>query len=201
VQGQQPHALHPLIPVGNILYETLLPACDAGKSLWSSNSLAHLTCGDSATEIVDTSRNFLAGTFLDRLPNGYGLPDNYVLQIQVNESPSSQGGFGVFFRNQPGDIHQGTFSFLLFPQGRWEANLYNDTTGARTLLHAAEANIQLDGMVTIDIAIHANTFTFYLNGFKQGSVSSNFYPTGTLGLAVNAGGDAFFRNLAIYALH
>jgi len=201
MQGQQPHPLHALIPVGNILYETLLPACDAEKSLWSQNSLAHISCGDSATEMADGSPNFLAGTFLDKLPNGYGIPNDYVLQVQVNESPSSRGGFGIFFRNQPGDIHQGTFSFLLFPQGRWEASVYDDSTGARTLLHAAAANIQLDGLVTIDIVIHANTFTFYLNGYKQGSVSSNFYPSGTLGLAVNSGGDAFFRNLAIYALH
>ena len=201
VQGQLPHPIHALIPVGNILYETLLPACDAEKSLWSQNFQAHTTCSDSATEITDTSSTYLAGTYLDKLPNGYGIPNDYVLQVQVNESPSSHGGFGIFFRNQPGDIHQGTFSFLLFPQGRWEANVYDDTTGARTLLHAAEANIQLDGLVTINIVIHANTFTFYLNGYKQGSVSSNFYPSGTLGLAVNSGGDAFFRNLAIYALH
>ena len=200
-QGKQPHALHALIPVGNILYETVLPACDADKSLWSQNFQAHTTCSDTATEITDTNSTYLAGAYLDKLPNGYGIPDDYVLQVQTNESPSSHGGFGVFFRNQPGDVHQGTFSFLLFPQGRWEANVYDDTTGARTLLRAAEATIQLDSPVTIDIVIHANTFTFYLNGYKQGSASSNFYPSGTLGLAVNSGGDAFFHNLAIYALH
>lgn len=200
-QGQKQRLLHPLIPVGNILYETLLPACDAQSSLWNSNVFAHVTCGDSATEMIDTSPNFLAGTFLDKLPNGYGIPDDYVLQIQVNESPTSHGGFGVFFRNQPGDVHQGAFSFLIFPQGRWEASVYNDATGAKTLLHAAEANVQLDGLVTIDIVVHANTFTFYLNGYKQGAVTSNFYPSGTVGLAVGAGGDAFFRNMAIYTLH
>ncbi|MEO9059023.1 MAG: hypothetical protein ABI396_12705, partial [Ktedonobacteraceae bacterium] len=200
-QGQRQHAIHALIPVGNMLYSSLLPACDAQKSLWGPNVFAHISCGDSATEMTDTSTNFLAGTFLDNLPNGYGIPDDYVLQIQVNESPSSRGGFGVFFRNQPGEIHQGTFSFLLFPQGRWEANMYNDTTGARTLLRSAEATVLLDGLVTIDIVIHANTYTFYLNGQKQGAAISSFYPSGTLGLAVNSGGDAFFRNLAIYALH
>ena len=199
--GQGQHLLHALIPVGNILYETLLPACDVQKSLWNPNVFANVTCGDSATEMTDSSANFLAGTFLDKLPNGYGIPDDYVLQIQVNESPTSRGDFGVFFRNQPGDVHQGAFSFLIFPQGRWEASVYNDTTGAKTLLHAAETNVQLDGIVTIDIVIHANSFTFYLNGYKQGSITSNFYPSGTVGLAVGSSGDAFFRNMAIYTLH
>lgn len=200
-QGQKQRLLHALIPVGGILYETLLPACDAQRSLWNPNVFAHVACGDSATEMTDTSPNFLAGTFLDKLPNGYGIPDDYVLQIQVNESPTSRGGFGVFFRNQPGDVHQGAFSFLIFPQGRWEASVYNDATGAKTLLSTGEASVQLDGLVTIDIVIHANTFTFYLNGYKQGAVNSNFYPSGTVGLAVGAGGDAFFRNMAIYTLH
>lgn len=199
-QGLRQHAIRALIPVGNILYSSLVPACGDQQSLWGPNVFARIACGDSATEMIDTSTNFLAGTFLDNLPNGYGIPDDYVLQIQVNESPSSRGGFGVFFRNQPGEIHQGTFSFLLYPQGRWEANMYNDTTGARTLLHSAEATVLLDGLVTIDIVIHTNTYTFYLNGQKQGAAISSFYPSGTLGLAVNSGGDAFFRNLAIYAL-
>ena len=200
-QGLRQQAIRALIPVGNILYSSLVPACDAQKSLWNPNVFAHISCGDSATEMSDTSASFLAGTFLDNLPNGYGIPNDYVLQIQVNESPSSRGSFGVFFRNQPGEIHQGTFSFLLFPQGRWEASMYNDTTGAQTLLHSAEATVLLDGLVTIDIVIHANTYTFYLNGQKQGAAISSYYPSGTLGLAVKSGGDAFFRNLAIYALH
>ena len=199
-QGLRQRAIRALIPVGNILYSSPVPACGDQQSLWNPNVFARISCGDSATEMTDTSTNFLAGTFLDNLPNGYGIPNDYVLQIQVNESPSSRGGFGVFFRNQPGDIHQGTFSFLLFPQGRWEANVYNDTTGARTLLRTAEATVLLDGLVTIDIVIHANTYTFYLNGQKQGEAISSFYPSGTLGLAVNSGGDAFFRNLAIYTL-
>ena len=200
-QRQTQHIPHALIPVGNILYETLLPACDAQNALWNPNIYARVACGDSATEMSDTSSNYLAGTYLDKLPNGYGIPDDYVLQIQVNESPTSRGGFGIFFRNQPGDVHQGAFSFLLFPQGRWEASVYNDTTGNKTLLHAAEATVQLDDLVTIDIVVHTNTFTFYLNGYKQGSITSNLYPSGTIGLAVSPGSDAFFRNMAIYTIH
>jgi hypothetical protein len=138
--------------------------------------------------------------FLDRLPNGYGIPNDYVLQVQVNQSTYSQGGFGVFFRNQPGLIHQGTFSFLLFPRGMWEANFYNDRTGHRSLLYSDKATIQYDGLITIDVVVHTNTFTFYLNGQKQGVATSAFYPSGTIGLAADSNTDVFFRNLAIYAL-
>ncbi|GAC1311583.1 MAG: hypothetical protein NVSMB27_48220 [Ktedonobacteraceae bacterium] len=196
-EAQLPAAL---IAAGTMLYGTTLPACDAQRALWSKSSNARVICGTSATELTDTSPIYLAGTFLDKFPNGYGIPSDYVLQVQVNEAPKSQGGFGVFFRNQPGLIHQGTFTFLLFPSGRWEANVYNDKSGQRTLLHSGRSSLQLDGLITIDILVQGNTFTFYLNGHKEGKAISPSYPSGTIGLATDAGADVFFRNLVIYRL-
>ena len=189
-----------LLPVGELLYGVHLPACDAQQTLWSKSTNAMVSCGTSATELFNTSSSYLAGTFLDKFPNGYGIPDDYVLEVQVSEGSNSQGGFGVFFRNQPGLIHQGTFSFLVFPRGRWETSVYNDHTGKRTLLFGDQVTTPLDGLITIDIVVHGSRFTFYLNGHKQGEASSSFYPSGTIGLAADTGADVFFRNLAIYAL-
>ncbi len=196
--GQQPPVA--LVPAGQLLYSDNVPACSNQRTLWSKSPNASVSCGSSATELANTSNSFLAGMFLDKFPNGYGIPNDYVLQVQINESPNSQGGFGVFFRNQPGLIHQGTFSFLLFPQGTWEANVYNDSTGQRTTLFSHRATIQYDGLITIDIVIHGNTFTFYLNGHKQGMAISALYPSGTIGLAADSKTNVFFRNLAIYTL-
>ena len=189
-----------LVPVGQLLYSDNAPTCSTQTTLWSKSANARVSCGSSATELINTSRSYLAGIFLDKFPNGYGIPNDYILQVQVNVGPNSQGGFGVLFRNQPGLIHQGSFSFLLFPQGTWEANVYNDRTGQRTLLFGDQATIQYDGLITVDIVVHGSTFTFYLNGHKQGMAISALYPSGTIGLAADSRANVFFRNLAIYAL-
>ncbi len=199
-QAPGPQLPSAMIAAGTMLYGTSLPACDAQRALWSKSSNARVTCGASATGLRDGSLVYLAGTFLDKFPNGYGIPNDYVLQVQINEALNSHGGFGVFFRHQPGLIHQGTFTFLLFPSGRWEANVYNDKTGKRTLLHSDRSSVQLDGLITIDILVQGNTFTFYLNGHRQGEAISSSYPSGTIGLAADTGADVFFRNLAIYSL-
>ena len=54
--------------------------------------------------------------------------------------------------------------------------------------------------MTIDIIVQGDTFTFYLNGDRQGQAISKTYPGGTNGLAVDVGADVFFSNFAIYAL-
>ncbi len=188
------------IPVGSLLYGTALPICDAHYSSWTMGNNAHVQCTTSAAELTDTSSSYLAGTFLDRLPDGSTIPNDYILQVQVNESPTSHGSFGVFFRNQPGLTHQGAYSLLLSPNGWWETNVYDNISGKGTLLHRQQATIQFDGLITIDVVVHGNTFTFYLNGQRQGSVQNTLYPNGTIGFAVNVGADIFFRNLAIYNL-
>jgi serine/threonine protein kinase len=195
-----------LIPVGTLLYGTTMPACDTYSTIWSKSANAYVQCSPSAMELSDTSSTYLAGVFLDKFPNGFGVPNDYVLQVQANESPTSYDGFGVFFRNQSGVIHQGTFSFLLYPQGKmypqdhWEASDYNDTTGNKALLHADTTTVRLGSTTTIDIVVHASTFMFYINGKYQGEASSTLYPTGTIGLAASGGAQIYFKNMAIYAL-
>ncbi len=202
ITAPQPTVILPTarIPVGSLLYGMALPICDAHYSSWTLGNNAHVQCTTSAAELTDTSSSYLAGTFLDRLPGGSTIPNDYILQVQVNKSPTSHGGFGVFFRNQPGLTHQGAYSLLLSPNGWWETSVYDNITGKGTLLHRQQATIQFDGLITIDVVVHGNTFTFYLNGQRQGSVQNTLYPNGSIGLAVNVGADIFFRNLAIYNL-
>src|SRR5437588_4903525 len=148
------------IPVGKLLYGTNLPACDLQGNLWNKTANAYLTCGASSTQFVDTSTAYIAGTFLDKLPNGYGIPNDYVLQVQVNERSTSRGAFGVFFRNQPGLTHPVVFYFLLYAYGLWEASVYNDITGKKTALHQYTTTIRREGSTTIDNLTHVNTCLF-----------------------------------------
>lgn len=191
----------PLVPVGKLLYGTNQPGlnCDRQGGKWSNGPNVQVTCGSSATEVRDTSTRFLAGTFLNTLPNNYSVPTNYVLQVQVSEGSGSQGKYGVLFRNQP-DPQQGTFSFLLDPAGHWYAYVYDNKTGVDHLLYGRQSTVPLDGLTTIDIVVSGSQFTFYLNGKLQGTAQSIMYPNGTIGLAAHIGADVFYKNLAIYAL-
>jgi serine/threonine protein kinase len=195
-----------LVPVGTLLYGTTLPACDTYSAFWSTSANAQVQCSSTVMKLSDTSSTYVAGVFLDKFPNGFGVPNDYVLQVQAIESPTSYDGFGVFFRNQSGVIHQGTFSFLLYPQSQlhpqdhWEASVYNDITGNKALLHADTTTVRLGSTTTIDIVVHASTFMFYINGKYQGEASSILYPTGTIGLAASRGAQIYFKNMAIYAL-
>jgi serine/threonine protein kinase len=193
----------PLVPVGNLLYSTTLPGehCDHTGGQWSSSLNARVICNASDTEVKDSSTNFLAGTFLDKLSSGYGIPSDYVLQVQVRQGTNSRGKFGVFFRNQPGD-NEGAFSFLLDQsKNSWSVYTYDNQTGASHQIATGRiVATSLNGLITIDAVVNYRTFTFYLNGHYQGYAQSPLYPDGTLGLASDVGADVFFKNLALYAL-
>lgn len=192
--------LHPFIPVGTLLYSTTRPNCDLAQSnLWSKTTNAQFTCNQSATELKNTTSNYLAGLFLTKLPGGSPIPDDYVLQVQISQSASSVSPYGIFFRNQPGS-QPGTYSFMLDPSGYWKAYIYDNVTGAESTLYGHKATVQLNSFTTIDIVVHGNTFMFYLNGLYQGMATSPRYPTGSLGFAVDTGADVYIRNLAIYHL-
>ena len=190
----------PLVSVGTLLYRAARPNCGVARSnLWSETTNAQFTCNQSATELKNTSSNYLAGMFLSTLPDGTPIPTNYVLQVQIEQSTHSLSPYGVFFRNQPGS-QQGTYSFMLDPSGYWKAYTYDNVTGAANTLYGHKADVQLNGFTTIDIVIQGNTFLFYLNGVYQGKAKSPKYPTGSLGFAVDTGADVYIRNLAIYKL-
>ncbi len=190
-----------LVPVENMLYGTTQPACDPhSNSLWHASNNAHVNCTASGLGLTDSSTNLLAGVFLNTLPNSASYPKDYVVQVQVTVNSASSGGFGVFFRNQPGHAQQGAYAFLVYPQqNRWEANSYDNNTGARTLIYGSQLTANVQGTVTIDVVVQGSTFQFYINGQKQGGVISPTYPSGTIGLAADTGANVYFKNLALYA--
>ena len=190
------------IPAGNLLYGAPLPGypCDSAPGSWSTTGNAQIICATSATELANTKPHQLAGIILNTLPESSGIPNDYILQVQVREGPHSHGAFGVLFRNQAGSSTLGAYSFLLSPKSTWSANVYNDITRKATQLYTHRTTAQLHGLVTIDIRVQADTFLLYIDGREQGNAASSFYTGGTVGLAVDTGADVFFSNFALYTL-
>lgn len=194
--------LPPLVSVGTLLYSTSLPGptCDPGGGTWSSTSNARVTCSENGTALLNSDASHLAGIFLDRLPHGTILPRNYIIQVQVSVNLQSQSEFGIFFRNQPG-AQQGAYSFLLSSSGYWRASTYDNQSGNSSVLYGQQVTqAQLETTNTIDIVVQGNTFTFYLNHYRQGDAISNQYTRGAIGLAASAGSSVSFKNLSIYTL-
>jgi serine/threonine protein kinase len=194
-------APQPLVPAGKLLYSTALPACDAQKNLWKTDSYAQLNCGRDATTLLDSGAGHIGGVFLHNLPGGGAIPNDYILQVQVQENASAQGPFGIFFRTQPGANHQGSFAFLVQPSGFWQGNIYDDTTGQSSTLYQSQGTaLNTGGFSTLDIIVQGNTFSLYIDGTRQGGISSGNYPSGIIGLVADQGASVLFKNLAIYAL-
>ncbi len=191
----------PEIAAGKLLYGTQLPGfpCDTAHGSWSVTANARVTCSTSATELANTNSH-LAGTFLGSLPNGPGIPNDYILQVQVREGAPSRGAFEVLFRNQAGSPNLGAYSFTLSPNNKWSANVYDNNTRTETQLYSHRTTVRLQGLITIDIRVQGDTYILYINGREQGNAISSHYPNGTVGLAVDAGADVFFSNFALYAL-
>ena len=204
--------IKPGIHAGQLLYASALPGaqCSPGNGMWSADKNAVVTCGQNGTQLTNNlpgGQHILASLFLNTLKrNGvdYGVPGDYILQVQVQTMGTPQGNFGIFFRNQPdaGSYrHNGTYAFLLGPAGTWEAVAYDDKTGAPTPLTSPYATtVPLTGLLTIDIQIKGNTFVFFLNGVKQGTAIDATYSSGTLGFTVSTGTSILLKNLAIYEI-
>jgi hypothetical protein len=151
--------------------------------------------------LANTSGGTNGGVFLNSLPGGASVPDNYVLEVQVREIPSSQGAFGMLFRVQTATAHKGAFSFLIDASGRWTGNIYDDTTGHASQLYGRQSpRLNTSGFTTIDIVVQGSTFSLYFDGVEQGGIESANYPGGVIGLTAEPGTEVQFKNMAIYAL-
>lgn len=194
----------PLIEAGHLLYQNaaLYPACSGDSNSWSLDTNVQAICGEQGTILHNTSsQRYLATMFLNSI-NGYGIPNDYVLQVEAIPQHGSQGAFGVLFRNQPdqgGLRHNGAYTLMLDSQQQtWTMFMYDDQTGSPTILGTGSISRPLDGKFTIDLAVYQNVFRFFLNGQELGSVTDSTYPSGTLGFAVNPEATVLFQNLALY---
>ncbi|HZR41202.1 MAG TPA: protein kinase [Ktedonobacteraceae bacterium] len=185
------------IPAGSMLYGTALPgnSCDKHGAQWSNISNAKITCGSSDVQLAGGGSNSPAGTMLEKLPNGQ-MPNDYIIQVQAS---NSTGPFGVFFRAQPGSSKLSSYAFLIDPAANtWGAYTYGVGDSGVGILVVRPLVSKITGTTTIDVVVQGDTFSLYVNGFREGGAQDPNYTSGTIGLA-SAGANVSFKNLALYA--
>ncbi len=198
------------IPKGAILYQGAAPGaasntsgpCDNGSEHWadySANSAPIIQCQGTSTLITNPNNDppDLDGTFLTSLPGGQIFPSNYVVEVQLQQTASSGADFGVYFRNQPGNLN-GVYTFLIHPDGTWSTYVYYNAGGQSPLKSGSFGDAHAP--VTIDVVANGSNFTFYANGQKLASINDNTYANGTAGIAVDAGGTVTASNFALYKI-
>jgi serine/threonine protein kinase len=186
------------LPVGTLLYSTTRPGqhCDTRGGTWNDYNGVQIDCRSNAVRISNTAQTAsLQGTFLTQLPDR-AYPASYVVQVQLQQEQSSQGNFGIYFRNQPGK-QQGVYTFLIHPDGTWSVNVYNNTTGNPTKLTGGNFG-DVYAPITLAVIVNGQQFTFYANGTMLGKISDTTYSNGDAGIAVDQGARVVASNFALY---
>ncbi len=194
------------VPKGALLYSATDPGaasgtgneCDNGGEQWVDYNTPTVLCQQMGTQISNPHGNApdLVGTFLTSLPSGQFSLSNYVIETTIQQAQTSSADFGIYFRNQPGN-QQGVYTFLVHFDGTWGAYVYNNTTAARTEIASGTFG-NVHTAVTIDVVVNGASFSFYANSHKVGNVNNGIYSTGTVGLAVDAGGTILVSHFALY---
>ncbi|GHO89368.1 serine/threonine protein kinase [Dictyobacter formicarum] len=187
------------VPTGQLLYSATNPgpACDTGSGTWVIYNSANVNCQSNGTQVTNTATaRTLQGIFLTALP-GKNYPNDYVLEANVQQSQNSNSSFGLYFRNQPGN-QQGTYTFLIEPDGSWQAAVYDNTTGVPKVISQGTFG-DIHATIKLAVVVKGSQFNFYANGKALGSVSDATYAGGTAGLAVDQGGTITVSNFALYA--
>ena len=188
------------IPKGTTLYAVTTPGrpCDSIGGHWANYNSPTITCQGSGTLISNPHPQSpdLVGTLLTAMPNG-SFPSNYVIEANLQQMGTATD-FGIYFRNQPGN-QNGVYTFFIHPNGTWSAYVYDNVTGAPSEIARGSLN-GTSGNGTLDVVVSGPNFTFYVNGQQVGKANDNTYPTGSVGIAVDAGGTILASNFALYAI-
>ena len=171
--------------------------CDQNGGRWVNYNNPVIVCTSTGTEISN-HQSSLAGILLIGLPNGAAFPSNYVIEAQLQQAPSSNVDFGIYFRNQPGNA-QGIYTFLIHQDGAWSAYIYDNTTGEPTQIASGGPIGAAYSLMTVDVVARGDSFSFYVNGKQVGSVLNAVYPQGTVGIALDSGGSLLTSNFVLYA--
>jgi serine/threonine protein kinase len=185
------------IAAGPLLYGTDLPGpkCDVRGGQWKTIGTAQVNCGKDAVQLGNSASGS-SGIVLNTLPQNKPLPDNYLIQVQVDMNVS-HGPFSILFRSQSSSPQAG-YEYLIDPSGSWRFNGYDN--GVPNQLASLGLRTPLKGLVTINVQVVGDTFHLYVDGVSEGHGQSGSYKKGGAGLAVTSGSNVAFKNFAIYAL-
>ena len=182
------------IPKGVTVYTTTMPApCSEN---WVENQGSY-DCYKIPPHITGKpNSNALGGILLNQLP-GQSYPNDYVVQLHIESI--GQSAFGIYFRNQPGTKMQGTYTFLVNPNGTWQVNVYNNTTGdSKQLKSGTHTAIGVNTWVTLDVIANGPNFSFYINDKQVCTMHDTTYLTGTVGIAVDHDGEVAANQFNLY---
>jgi serine/threonine protein kinase len=189
------------LPEGAQLYSTTMPApppCNKTDSSWTVFRGA-FDCGSTALHITaNGGATQLGGTLLNQLPDGQRYPNDYV--VQAHMMSVGQSTFGIYFRNQPGNFQIGAYTFLVSSDGTWQANVYDNVTGAPKQLKGGTQTVsKTDTWMTLAVVVKGAKFSFYINNVLVGAAQDNTYPSGTAGIAVDHDGEIVTDQFSLYA--
>jgi serine/threonine protein kinase len=180
---------------GALLYTTAMPApCNSNWIEYKGQFDCYHT--PPYLEGIKNS-NELGGVFLNRLTQGRDYPTNYVVEAHMQSVQI--GAFGIYFRNQPGNGY-GTYTFLVYPDGTWQVNGYDNKTGEHTQLTGGTQAVSTIGKwITLDAVVKGSNFSFYINNHLVGTAQDTTYPTGTVGIAIDHDGEIATDQFSLYA--
>ena len=170
-----------------------------GGGRWVDYNQPDIQCLATMTVISNPSVTALdlRGTILTNIPD-VAYPDNYVVEALVQQ-PVTTADFGLYFRNQQGD-QQGIYTFSLHPGGTWGVYVYDNKTAAQTLIAAGKTSIDPHAQLYLTVVATGPDFTLYINRQKVGHVRDKTYRTGTVGIAVDAGGTLIVNGISLYSI-
>ena len=190
------------LPKGAEFYSTTTPApsaCNNKDDGWKLFR-GSFDCYSTAVHIHGPpTATQLGGTFLNQLPNGQSYPNDYVVEVHIQSL--QQSAFGIYFRNQPGNFPLGTYTFLVLPNGTWQANVYDNTTGAPKQITGGTQTVVsgTDTWITLAVVVKESKFSFYMNNALLGTTQDTTYPSGTAGIAVDHDGEIATDQFSLYA--
>jgi serine/threonine protein kinase len=188
-----------ILPAGTLLYSASKPGvnCDNGGGTWITYNSAQVACEGNTTNITNTAQSsILQGIFLTTIP-GQSYPADYVVTAQLQPTTNSNGDFGLYFRNQPGNL-LGVYSFLLHTDGSWTVSVYDNVSGAPKELARGQLDNTANG-VKLAVVAKGSQFTFYANDSKLSRINDTTYTQGTAGIVVNEGSSINVSNFSLYA--
>ena len=190
-----------LLPASAPLYSTALPGpiCDTSGGQWTPYNGVTYTCSSTQTQIQNTSQTQnLQGLFLTALPNG-NYPDNYIVAAQFQQDASSNGDFGLYFRNQPGD-QQGAYTLLIQHDGTWAIYVYDNVSGVPNMLAHGAFSADLHASLKLAVAVDGSQIGVYFNGQLLQAITDTTYSVGTVGIAVSRGATVGVENFSLSTL-
>jgi serine/threonine protein kinase len=176
------------LPASTQIYSSTLPGavCDTSGGQWMPYNGVTYTCSNTQTQLHNTLQTqHLQGLFLSGLPSG-SYPSNYIVAAQFQQPTSSDGDFGLYARNQPGD-QRGAYTFMIQHNGIWAVYSYDNSTGAPQMLAQGPFTGDIHSSMQLAMVVNGSQISVYLNNQLLKTITDSTYATGTAGIAINQG--------------